>query len=59
MEYTFSGKIYKVSKFKTFLTNQSKSQLNFKLDQLYQQHSDHLLELIIKSNVSYSDEYDS
>ncbi|PJJ67342.1 hypothetical protein [Chryseobacterium geocarposphaerae] len=28
-----------------------------KLDQLYQQHSDHLLELIIKSKVSYSDKY--
>lgn len=28
-----------------------------KLDKLYQQHSDHLLELIIKSKVSYSDKY--
>lgn len=31
----------------------------FKLDDLYQQHSDHLLELIIKSKVSYSDKYRS
>lgn len=29
----------------------------FKLDKLYQQHSDHILELIIKSRVAYSEEY--
>lgn len=29
----------------------------FKLDQLYQQHSDHVLELIIKSKVAYSSKY--
>lgn len=29
----------------------------FKLDKLYDQHSDHVLELIIKSKVAYSDKY--
>lgn len=29
----------------------------FKLDKLYQQHSDHVLELIVKSKVAYSDKY--
>jgi len=41
MEYTFSGKNYKISKFKTFLTNQSKSQsietvFQFLVDFIYQ-----------------------
>ncbi|MFT0714631.1 hypothetical protein [Flagellimonas lutimaris] len=31
----------------------------FKLDKLYQQHSDHVLELVIKSKVSYSGKYRS
>ncbi|CAG0989054.1 hypothetical protein FLAV_02199 [Flavobacteriales bacterium] len=29
----------------------------FKLDKLYQQHSDHVLELIIKSKIAYSNKY--
>lgn len=41
MEYTFSEKNYKISKFKTFLTNQSKSQsietvFQFLVDFIYQ-----------------------
>jgi uncharacterized protein YeeX (DUF496 family) len=29
----------------------------FKLDKLYQEHSDHILDLIIKSRIAYSEEY--
>jgi len=54
----FINSLFDKASIEVKLKNQLPGHLNvFKLDKLYEQHSDHVIELILKSKIEYSEEY--